>query len=475
MKKLTVTLALVLSLVLCVFAFASCDKSGKGGDATTATTAANATAAATTAGATTGGETEHVHTPAAEYTIDRQATCANAGSKSYHCTVCGDIIPETVVVIDPLPHTPEPEITVLQKATCSAKGLKAYLCLDCGEVIESTKEEIPIDEKAHAVEDWTVTEAVNMFHTTGSRNGECTICHQNIVEVITFQPTVKECTDATKGTYRSEQFSVIDVQNGGHFYPTDDNPGGNDLYIEFSILWNPTMLNLLDTADPYCASRLEAPEISNLTYWSGSNNPKGSWCPYAGGFEGAALTGGSPAGMMKDHGEYADYPNVGGSVAPADAENLDNGHEWGWHRIGLRVNHEVTNLSALLADDEPGKTAAKYKTTVTVYFDGVEIYSVYGDLSGSKAINRLFTVASNGDGTVTYTDIGDTVKAVPFAINSTEAKIGTTAYVVIADCNVTMGNDFAMKVEKVATPDAATLEVAEGVEISAPLYFKLAD
>ena len=62
-----------------------------------------------------------------------------------------------------------------------------------------------------------------------------------------------------------------------------------------------------------------------------------------------------------------------------------------------------------------------------------------------------------------------------FQINRAQAKADTTVYLALADISVTCGKTFAMPVEKVATPAAATLEVAEGVEIPAPVYFKLAD
>ena len=462
MKKLTVTLALVLSLVLCVFAFASCDKSGKGGDATTA---ANATAAATTAGATTGGETEHVHTPAAEYTIDRQATCANAGSKSYHCTVCKEIISETVVLIDPLPHTPEPEITILQKATCNAAGSKAYLCLDCGEVIESTREEIPIDENAHAVEDWTVTEEVNMFHTTGSRNGECTICHQNIVEAIAFKPTIEAFGYTSGKKYNYSQVDFADVRGDKHFYPTDDNPDGNDMMIEFSILWNETVLNFDPAANCYMCGRFDGNKP--IYFFSPVPGCQTSDAEFSGAFEymgnfdtpisDAEVT--TPATMCRKSPNYSDYPNIAG---PDEANP-----EYGWHRVGIRYHLELT-------EGKTGEALTDYVAIATCYVDGVAIFKLSTGANGMQSWeSMLFKAESDGEGGVVYSDAGNFI--IPFQINKAQSKVETTAYLALADVYVSCGKDFLMKVEKVATPDAATLEVAEGVEISAPLYFKLAD
>ena len=105
MKQFARIFAIVLCVALAVFAFASCGKSGKT-DATTAAKTAAPTAAGTTAEPTAEPTTAgHVHTPASEYTIDVEATCTNAGQKSYHCTECGQIIEETIVVIDQLDRT----------------------------------------------------------------------------------------------------------------------------------------------------------------------------------------------------------------------------------------------------------------------------------------------------------------------------------------------------------------------------------
>ena len=297
------------------------------------------------------------------------------------------------------------------------------------------------------------------------------------------EPTVnvKECNDSSKTgekEYIPEEFIIRSVQG----YDATNPDTANDLLMEFSILWNPTMLNLDGTVEgsegPYCATRIYSirsgkTRSSNLTYWSGSDEPKASWCPYAGGFEGAEFDGGQPAGMGTNHGAYSNYPNIGGSVAAADADNLENGHEWGWHRVGVRVHQEVSNLAALIADTEPGATAPTYRTTVTVYFDGEEVFSVYGDYGSNKVQHRLYTVASNGDGTVTYTPIADDVKAIPFVLHSRRVKSDTAAYVVTADISVTCGTEFVQDVERAADPTVATIApVGYGLPTNVYYQFK---
>ena len=460
MKK---TLALILALVMVAFAFASCSKSNNGGDATTAasTTAASTTAASTTAESTTA----HVHVPASEYTIDRQATCTNEGSKSYHCTVCQEIIPETVLPIDKLDHTPEPTISVIQKPTCIAPGTKAYICLECGEIIDSTIEDVPIDPNAHKVDDWTVTEAANMLNPTGSRNGECTLCHQPVVEEIHYEgPIIKVCDPSTQRIELS-RVNFADARGDKHFYPTDEDPLGNDLYLEFSILWNESILNFDASQNPYMVARFH--DGKPLYYFSPVADLPYSDAKVAGAFEwmgnftapisDSEVT--TPATMCSKSSNYADYPNIMG----ADPDHP----EYGWHRVGIRYHLE-------LLDGKTGADLKDYVGIATAYVDGVAIFKLSTGTAGMQNWeSMLFKAESDGEGGIVYSDAGDYV--IPFLMNKSYTKAGTTAYVALSDVYVTCGTDFVMKVEKVASPEAKTLEVAEGVEIPAPVYFKLAD
>ena len=457
MKK---TLALILMLVMVAFAFASCNKDKKD-TSTTGTDAAPAGSTATDA--VPGGTTAHVHIPADDFSIDEEATCTYPGSKSKHCTVCDAIIPETVEEIPQLDHTPDTEYSTISDPTCIAVGYQGKLCTVCGEIIESTIVELPIDQNAHKVDDWTVTEAANMLNPTGSRNGDCTVCHQNIVEVITFKPTIEAFT-ASSGQYNTEKVYYADVRGENHFYPTETNPEGNDLLVEFSILWNESIQNFNPAGNGYMCGRFD--KNGPFYYFSPVAGCPTSDAGVPGAFEwmgnfgtpisDAEVT--TPATMCGKSDNYADYPNIMG----ADEANP----EYGWHRIGVRYHLE-------LLDGKSGADLKDYRGTVTVYVDGVAIFKLStGDKGMQDWEAHLFTAERDGD-TVTYTDVDSWV--IPFQINRAQAKADTTVYLALADISVTCGKNFAMPVEKVATPAAATLEVAEGVEIPAPVYFKLAD
>ena len=428
MKKITLALALILCLSLVVFAFAACGKSDKT-DATTAaqataaaTTAEQATAAATTAPATTAASTQppHVHTPEDHYTVDLKPTCSTPGEQSYYCEECGEKIAETTV-------------------------------------------QIPIDPKAHKITEWTVTDPVNMFHVTGSREGVCTICDQTVVEELKFEPTIETFT-ATSGRYNTETVYYKDVRGDKHFYPTESDPDGNDLLVEFSILWNESILDLDPAGNCYMCGRFD--KNGPFYYFSPVVGCPTSDAGVAGAFEwmgnfatpisDSEVT--TPATMCGKSSNYADYPNING----ADPDHP----EYGWHRIGIRYHFE-------LLDGKSGAELADYRGTATVYIDGTAIFKLStGDKGMQDKEAHLFNAERDGD-TVTYSDVDSFI--IPFQINKAQAKADKTVYLALADLSVTCGDNFVMQVEKVASPAAATLTVADGVDIPAPIYFKLAD
>ena len=457
MKKLTVTLALVLCLVLCVFAFASCDKGDKKG-----TTAADTAPAGTTA-TTPDGTTAHVHTPASEYTIDEEATCTYAGSKSKHCTVCDAIILETVEEIPQLDHTPDTEYSTLTEPTCIAAGSKAYLCLVCGEPIESTIEEIPAEPTAHKVEEWSATPT--LLNPSVEATGECTVCHQNIPKTLTYEPPIKTFTDKDN-QFRADKVTLGDIRGEKHFYPTDSDPDGNDLFVEFSILWDESLLNLDTAKNCYIVGHMGS---SDAFLWvSPVPGIEDSYGQFSGAFEcvGKYQTPISddevttPATMCAQSPNYSDYPNIAGT----DPDNP----QWGWHRVGIRIHMELL----------PGKTGEDkkdYYAVVTTFVDGVVLFKLSNATKGlGDMVGRLFTAESDGNGGVVYGDADENAVS-PIIVNHTQTKLDTKAYFAIDDVSVTCGKDFVMQVEKVAAPTAATYEVEEGVEVTTTIWFKLAE
>ena len=137
MKKLTIALALILCLVVSVFAFASCGKN-KAASTTAAQTKAN-------------GTTECAHTWS-DYVVDLEPTCSDPGIKSKYCTKCGAQDISSIAEIEVIDHTPSADYTIDTYPTCSDYGYKSIHCAVCGQIIATTVERLDKDPKAHSVE-----------------------------------------------------------------------------------------------------------------------------------------------------------------------------------------------------------------------------------------------------------------------------------------------------------------------------------
>lgn len=370
-------------------------------------------------------------------------------------------------------HTPESDFTLIEEPSCSCPGIQAKYCAVCGEFIADTVAELPIDPDAHRA-DWTVTRQPTLLDPAdGSRNGVCAECGRFVEQTIPFAPTIAAFTDQSAGRYHTEQVPLSDAMRGNHFYPTAGDADGNDLLIEFSVFYNRSMRNFAAERGTYAITRLNT---ETLIFWSPDDEVSGAWCPYAGGFEGTEdnfknpVSDGevtTPAKIMEEGGEYADYPNIGGANRTAP--------EYGWHRIGIRIHEQLTNATALKKDKTAGATKAKYVLTLTVYFDGVAAYKLKTDTGEAPMRtlwNVLYSAVSDGKGGIVYTDIDPDRYVIPLRLNATTAESGKTAYVATADVFVSCGKDFLMPVEKCASPTPSTLTVAPGQTLYAPIYYQ---
>ena len=452
MKRSVRILALLLSLMLCAFAFASCGKKK-----TASTTAEQATGTPTAAATT------------AEPTAAATTTAA-APTQPSHV------------------HTPEANPTVDLKPTCSTPGEQSYYCEECGEKIPGTTEPIPIDPDAHNIPEWVVTKEATIFED-GLRTGTCNICdttfeetYSSIVEVV----YTSEPKDA-KHFAQTAIFNDILEEGEKHFYPTDANPSGLDLFVEYSILWNPTLKNI-NNGDPIYSTRIgglsDAGSCNDVIWMSLKDAASGSDCIFAGGYEygGLRTVDYGPVTMstpVPSNKTFDCWPNIGGAIQ-ADYDNLNNGHEWGWHRVGVRMHQELLNEDELKAYDATSEEAApkaKYLLWAECYIDGTLIFKLsnaettVNGASTYKEENMFFTAEANGEGGVAYTDISEAkyVMGIRLIAKSAEGN----AYFVYGDYYATAGSAFKQTVTKVASPAAATYTTADGTEISAPCYYSI--
>ncbi len=482
MKKLSIAFALVLALALCVFCFASCGKDKKG-DATTApaTNPSVTTDGATNPSVTTDGATEHVHTPGAEMVIDVEASCAAPGSKSYHCTECNQIIPETVEEIPALPHTPEADFYVEQEPTCTTKGSKVKFCDVCGAEIPETREEIDIDPDAHQVDPETlVIVEPTLLAPEGSKTGTCKLCNTNIVEKLDEKIYVidSKMDVAARADYNEEMgidwLNTSDFANGicvkkgineikdeeVHYYPTEENPLGNDLLLEVSFLWNDT-LKTGYSGEPLTYAHVDGYDVFHVKANLDAKERSGFTYEY--------ITP-TPAAIAAD--SSVKKPALG---------------EFGWHRLGFRVHQE--------AKIEAGEV--KYTYIASAYVDGTLLLSYDAT---DYAVNRnpnstvtalLYTAEIDAEDPtkLNYFDIGaegaQSNYRTSYAVLMFEDFFGKStsgAYAVLADLQVTCGQDFVQDVEANATPADATFTIddkgtvddtTDDLVVPAKIWYKL--
>ena len=310
------------------------------------------------------------------------------------------------------------------------------------------------------------------------------------------QVSVNKMTSSSTGNYDNKKL-LSEIQGDKHFYPDASNGNqGNDLLVEFSVLWNDTLLNLAPgssaATSPFITSRIAnwtGGDDNVLTYWSPTNDVQDAWCKYAGGFEAGTLQtvapaglAFTPAGMCASGGNYAAYPNIGG----ADQANP----EYGWHRIGIRYHFEVENTDDVIA----GTADPIYYATYSLYFDGACVSILEGRSAGGgkmlKAQNYLFTAEHDDDTGIKYNDNpnltgADSVKRTIFAFrfNCMKTKADTTAYWADADVYYSCGKNFVQQVEKVDNPvavnfvldDMGTPENTDDVTCSGAMYYRVID
>ena len=166
------------------------------------------------------------HKYSTEWTIDKEATCTESGSKSHNCTVCDAKTEETE--IKATGHKWD-EGVVTKEATCTEAGEKTYTCTVCN----ATKTE-KIDAVGHKYStEWTIDKEATCTES-GSKSHNCTVCDAKTEEteikatghkwdegVVTKEAT---CTEAGEKTYTCtvcKETKTEEIKAAGHKYSTE--------------------------------------------------------------------------------------------------------------------------------------------------------------------------------------------------------------------------------------------------------------
>ena len=306
---------------------------------------------------------------------------------------------------------------------------------------------------------------------------------------------VREAIGKKSGT-TSSSAKIEDVRNvytdvlrsgAKTFHPTQENPTGNDLYVEYSVLFNKHLSKLNASNNPYVVSSLGNSDLSKgkpLCFWSPCDNVSLSSCKTAGGFEDAgnfstvaAEDPGLFPNMVPPYGGnssvFENYPHLGGSVA-LDPDHTDNGCELGWHRIGIVYHEEVLNVDAV-----KGGADAEYYLTVSLYLDGTLVSVLCSDdnvdADHGNFDMKLYTAQSDGAGGITYTDVATETDQYLFVyrLKYQGTSNSSPAYCIFADAYATCGKSFVQTVEHVDLPTSSYYRTDDAKSIFAPLYYRI--
>ena len=409
-------IALLLCLVMVAFSFAACGKKNN-----TASTTAKATTPATTTAAGT------------------DATTAAATT--------------TPVTAAPHVHTPEAHPTIDLKPTCVTEGEQSVYCAECGEKIEGTTEPVAIDPDAHKVEDWVTVEPTLLNPDGGTQTGTCVLCDNPVVNKVEWKaPYVIASTldGGARTDYNNENSvnwlntsdfgigicvkkNINDVKDADqHYYPTEENPLGNDLLVEVSYLWNDTVKTGYK-GEPLTFAHVDGYDVFHVAAKLDAKE--------RGGFTYEFITP-TPAEIAEN--SALKNPSLG---------------EFGWHRLGFRVHQEAE----IVADE------VKYTYIASAYVDGKLVLSYDATdyavrRNTTSTVTALLFTAEIEDGDLVYYDIGANANSkymTSYAILMFEEffkanENDKTAYAVLADLWISCGQDFVQDVEPNASPEDAT-------------------
>ena len=386
------------------------------------------------------------HAWAAEATVDKNVTCTENGQKSIKCTVCGDIKPDSVEAI-PAGHSWAAEATVDKNVTCTENGQKSIKCTVCGDIKPDSVEVIP-SAGQHVWSNETTAKIATVF-SDGLKTGTCSACGEALTEVL--PKTEAEVYISDKTTTNSSAYnktgSIKDALGDKTFKP------GNDLYLEYSILFNSTMKNIEGSGIGWghIASKsdftLESSKIKLFSWLYFKDNKSNEWCPFAGGFE-----------FSEGVKEFVFGPewkkNTSGNPSRDDYTIIDGLD--GWHRIGLQYHQNVYENNGEFT----------YDVTLTVYVDGKKTNEIIVDWGA------MFYSAERVNGDIVYTQNENinNYYAVFYRIGNPRLQSGDNAYFVFADCYLSVGDGFVLNVSSVENPEAQEF-TQDGVTLSGKQYF----
>lgn len=105
-----------------------------------------------------------------EWTVDKEAACNEAGSKSHHCVRCDE--KADITEIPKIEHEYSTEWTIDKEPTCTEAGSRSHHCIKCGE----KKDVQELTELGHQYGEWHLIQFPT-YESEGIENRTCGRCN----------------------------------------------------------------------------------------------------------------------------------------------------------------------------------------------------------------------------------------------------------------------------------------------------------
>ena len=316
---------------------------------------------------------------------------------------------------------------------------------------------------------WNALGTATML-TEGTLSGHCEGCNLDVTKTgVKREPIVYNSAEpsgpfANGLEYRISK-NLSDVRGEDHFYPTQEHPDGQDLWFEYSFLWNASLENW-DWSSALAEIKVAA--IFNtagkhreffLLYTRDNNDPfkTSKDCPYEGHFDYSAFAPESKACVL--YGPDSGYSSsIIRSSSPYVYDETWFDHN-GWHRIGVRHHLEAAKDGG----------SAVYSGFAELYLDGVLVWRINSNVDALVSNGLLLFTAEVENDELVYHDNDDAM--IQMKIESV-ARSTKPVYVAVGDIAWSCGSGFVLDVEREPFPEDATLDLDTDLTVSAPFYYR---
>ena len=288
-----------------------------------------------------------------------------------------------------------------------------------------------------------------------------------VCEALTYDKTVageEEIFDSRHpaGQYYNTNYHTFVVSKKARdfcgdkvFHPTTADPDGNDLWFEYSFLWNPTFDNWTELSEMEVAGIWNQDGLyqhHRAFYYCYLSANAVTYCPYAGHFDYTTQVPGIYEACFLDPGNgqpiyLGDFDNpITEASSPAFGE-------YGWHRVGVRFHQEATKSGSNVV----------YSGIHELYVDGVKVWVTRTNVQGNNGKSLMekdamlwtarTTAASGyeaGPGGLYYKENHN----ISFKLYMDQSLLTSakSIFVAVADVHWTCGDGFVRRVSPVSNP-----------------------